>query len=461
VADQRTYVTNAYDTTVGSTVTSGVTSITVASASGSPTVPFWLTLDKDVAARREVRLVTAKSGTTFTLGTATSFAHDAGASAAVVPTAELWTDVHDRVDAKPSLSSSTPAATGTAAVGVGTTAARADHVHANTFGTPGSSAVGDAANAGSGTDVARSNHVHGREGFGAVTAQTSFGASSGNGAGTTVARSDHTHGTPTHGTGQHVVGTDISAGTPGSSAVGDAAAAGAATTVARSDHTHGREAFATPTSTGTANAAGAATTLPRSDHVHAIGYAATVPSATGTAAAGAATNPARIDHVHAVGYTGEATPVALGTAAVGASTVPSRSNHVHPTTGVALLASAQTFTLAQTFSAKVVGTLGYQAGVTTLGTTGTINLDFAGADLRTQAALTGNVTFTASNYAAGLSLTIRVTNGSTLRTLTFPAGWKFVGTKPADIAASKTAVLTLTSFGTVEADVVAAWAVES
>jgi hypothetical protein len=98
VADQRTYVTNAYDTTVAGSVSLGVTSITVVTATGAPDVPFWLTLDKAVGARREVVLVTAKSGTTYTLDTATLFAHDAGASAAVVPTAELWTDVNDRVD---------------------------------------------------------------------------------------------------------------------------------------------------------------------------------------------------------------------------------------------------------------------------------------------------------------------------------------------------------------------------
>jgi hypothetical protein len=126
-----------------------------------------------------------------------------------------------------------------------------------------------------------------------------------------------------------------------------------------------------------------------------------------------------------------------------------------------VLSGTLTIAGAKTFSAKVIGTLGYQAGVTTLGTTGTIDIDFAGADLRTQGALTGNIVFTASNYAAGRSVTIRVTNGGTLRTLGFPAGWKFVGTKPADIAVSKVGVLTLTSFGTIEADVVAAWSVET
>jgi hypothetical protein len=39
--------------------------------------------------------------------------------------------------------------------------------------------------------------------FGAVTAQTTFGAASTNGVATTTARSDHTHGTPAHGAAEH------------------------------------------------------------------------------------------------------------------------------------------------------------------------------------------------------------------------------------------------------------------
>jgi len=98
---------------------------------------------------------------------------------------------------------------------------------------------------------------------------------------------------------------------------------------------------------------------------------------------------------------------------------------------------------------------------TGLGTTGTIALDFATEGFKSHSGnLTGNITYTASNYAAGRSITVRVPNGATQRTLTFPTDWKFVGTKPANIAASKTGILTVTSFGTTEADCVAAWAVQ-
>lgn len=95
---------------------------------------------------------------------------------------------------------------------------------------------------------------------------------------------------------------------------------------------------------------------------------------------------------------------------------------------------------------------------TQLDSTGTIDIDFSGATLRTQGALTGDVTYTGSSYSAGSSVTIRVKNGSTERTLTFPAGWVFVGAKPTSITANKTAILTITSFGTTEADCVVAWA---
>jgi hypothetical protein len=97
---------------------------------------------------------------------------------------------------------------------------------------------------------------------------------------------------------------------------------------------------------------------------------------------------------------------------------------------------------------------------TNLSTTGTLTLDFSGASLLSTGTLTGNITFATSNLAAGRSVTVRVVNGSTLRTVNFPTNWVFVGPKPTDILGSKTAILTATAFGTADADVVAAWAVQ-
>jgi hypothetical protein len=75
--------------------------------------------------------------------------------------------------------------------------------------------------------------------------------------------------------------------------------------------------------------------------------------------------------------------------------------------------------------------------------------------------LTGNLTFTSSNRAAGRYVTIRLICDGSTRTLTFPVGWKFMGTKPTDIAASKTAMLTILFFDDNDTDAVCAYAVEA
>jgi hypothetical protein len=75
--------------------------------------------------------------------------------------------------------------------------------------------------------------------------------------------------------------------------------------------------------------------------------------------------------------------------------------------------------------------------------------------------LTGNTTFAQTTVAAGRVKTIRIICDGTGRTFTWPAGWIFVGSAaPASIAASKVALLTLTGFGTTDADVVAKYDVQ-
>lgn len=95
-----------------------------------------------------------------------------------------------------------------------------------------------------------------------------------------------------------------------------------------------------------------------------------------------------------------------------------------------------------------------------LGTTGSVDLDLAALNNTLQSiALSGNITFTSSNEAAGLSVVVKISAAS-LRTLTFPS-WTFLGPIPASIAAGKTGVLSLTAFGATDADVIAAWSVQS
>src|SRR5262249_46018223 len=70
-------------------------------------------------------------------------------------------------------------------------------------------AIGDAPVVGTLATYAREDHKHGEPAFGAITAETTFGASSANGSAATIARSDHTHGNPAH-TGAAHAGVPIS-----------------------------------------------------------------------------------------------------------------------------------------------------------------------------------------------------------------------------------------------------------
>ncbi len=97
------------------------------------------------------------------------------------------------------------------------------------------------------------------------------------------------------------------------------------------------------------------------------------------------------------------------------------------------------------------------AGEALSGTTVAINFNNAAVKTLT---LAGNTTFTTSNLAAFISVTLLIVGDGTLRNLTFPS-WKWVSTTPTTLAAGKNAVLSLCSRGTTDASVIAAWAAES
>jgi hypothetical protein len=100
-------------------------------------------------------------------------------------------------------------------------------------------------------------------------------------------------------------------------------------------------------------------------------------------------------------------------------------------------------------------------GFSALTYSATTDLDMAALDVQTRTiTLTGNITFTTSNRANGRTVTLRLLPGASQRTLTFPVEWPFVGPKPASLAANKTAILSLTFFGSGDADCVAAYAVQ-
>lgn len=78
-------------------------------------------------------------------------------------------------------------------------------------------------------------------------------------------------------------------------------------------------------------------------------------------------------------------------------------------------------------------------------------------------AISGDTTFTTttSGLAASQARCCRVyvTTDGTQRNLTFPSAWKWLGSKPASLALSSTAMLSLESRGPNESDIVACWTV--
>jgi len=123
------------------------------------------------------------------------------------------------------------------------------------------------------------------------------------------------------------------------------------------------------------------------------------------------------------------------------------------------IGGAKTFTNPLTVQ-SIVTANNYDIGLTTL-STDSINLNFSGeTGLYTRTAA-GAITFTATNYRAGAIKTVRILPGGSTRTLFFPPSWVFVGNKPTSISGSTVGILTVTSFGTTEADCVAAWAVQA
>jgi hypothetical protein len=231
-----------------------------------------------------------------------------------------------------------------------------------TFGAVSGSVVGGANVDGVGTNAARNDHIHALANWGAVTAATTFGISSGNGVAATFSRSDHAHGTPTAPTvvsigavsnagnapsiqtgtfaarpsggfaaGRLYVATDtdifyidngaswdqvapFGASTP-ANAIGSAGAVGTALTYSRSDHSHQVTSAAPAASAvGDTVVTGAATSFALSDHKHAREAFGAVTAATTfgiSAANGAAVTIARSDHTHG-------TPTAPTVASIGA-----------------------------------------------------------------------------------------------------------------------------------------------
>lgn len=108
----------------------------------------------------------------------------------------------------------------------------------------------------------------------------------------------------------------------------------------------------------------------------------------------------------------------------------------------------------------LVSSARYEAIVTTLTYGATVTLDLSSNSVQT-IALTGNITFNTSNLTAGRAKQVLVACDTSARTLTFPSWVWLGGSAPSSIAASKSALLTLISFGTADTSVVATWTVQA
>lgn len=72
--------------------------------------------------------------------------------------------------------------------------------------------------------------------------------------------------------------------------------------------------------------------------------------------------------------------------------------------------------------------------------------------------MTGATTFTTSNLGVGRSVSVRLVAGASERTVTFPAGWSWLGgATPTAVPADKVALLSFVAYGPADTDVIAAW----
>lgn len=90
-------------------------------------------------------------------------------------------------------------------------------------------------------------------------------------------------------------------------------------------------------------------------------------------------------------------------------------------------------------------------------TSDNINIDFSDNIPLESRAVTGDVTFTATNYTPGAKKTVYLTGDTISRNLTFPTGWNFVTNKPDAIGTAAKNILDLNSFGNSESTTVGIW----
>ena len=102
-----------------------------------------------------------------------------------------------------------------------------------------------------------------------------------------------------------------------------------------------------------------------------------------------------------------------------------------------------------------------QTTVKDYGSVTSFTVDFTAAPLQKMTTAGSVSPSSSSNREAGRSVTLLIDNSAgAQRSFSFNSSWKFIGEKPAAIAANKIGILSLTAFGTAETDVVCSYGVQ-
>lgn len=242
-----------------------------------------------------------------------------------------------------------------AQIGVGTTAARADHKHDVDTDVP--AAIGSVNAEGTAISLARSDHVHSHgsqaggsthaavttsiNGFMLSTDKVKLDGVENNATYSPLAITapvNVTKATAQIGTSDHAARADhkhdVDTAAAGTIQVGDSSSEGTATSLARADHGHALPAPAAPQNvTKAAASAGSSLKVAREDHKHDVSTGLPVAIASGAVQAeGTATTLARSDHAHAVPAPLAPQNVTKSTALAGTSTSLAREDHKHDVT---------------------------------------------------------------------------------------------------------------------------------
>jgi len=144
-----------------------------------------------------------------------------------------------------------------------------------------------------------------------------------------------------------------------------------------------------------------------------------------------------------------------------ASGTQASTNLAYDTSTRALSSSTGSGITVPLFTTSIAG-LQPASSFSTIAYASGIELDMAVLDQQYRTiTMSGDLSLTTSNLANGRTVSLRLIASGATRALTVPSGWLFLGAKPTTVASGKTAVLSLTMFGSVDADCIAAYGVQA